>query len=251
MPSSPVLTPPTTSPASPSHTPPTTPPLMPSPSPESTPPASPVASGHPMTREEAHMEVATIDWNDSKFEKDELYEDINAPQWIDFSANHPHPSTHDDDAWFCRPDCNHPKSADDFFTKTISNPSKISMKNQDNIKHDSNTTVKKRGTQLNKISRSNAKRVQDCENQNPNLLRSEKKADNSSSKREESLRKLKSTFSARNLFTGNNILNQITEFCNELKRLGSKKKEKGDEHREKEIVQKKSEVGVLQQGRQK
>lgn len=52
---------------------------------------------------EAHMEVATIDWNDSKFEKDELYEDINAPQWIDFSANHPHPSTHDDDAWFCRP----------------------------------------------------------------------------------------------------------------------------------------------------
>ncbi|CAI9269799.1 unnamed protein product [Lactuca saligna] len=212
------------------------------------------------TPEEAHMEIATIDWNDSKFEKDELYEDINAPQWIDFSANHPHPSTHDDDAWFCRPECNHPKSADDFFTKTISNPSKISMKNQDNIKHDSNTTVKKRGTQLNKISRSNANRVQDCENQNPNLLTpadhhaisrsGKKKADNSSSKREETPRKLKSTFSARNLFAGNNILNQITEFCNELKRLGSKKKEKGDEHREKENVQKKSEVGVLQERQQ-
>lgn len=132
------------------------------------------------------------------------------------------------------------------------------MKNQDNIKHDSNTTVKKRGTQLNKISRSNAKRVQDCENQNPNLLTpadhhvisrsgKKKKADNSSSKREETPRKLKTTFSARNLFAGNNILNQITEFCNELKRLGSKKKEKGDEHREKEIVQKKCEVGVLQE----
>lgn len=202
------------------------------------------------------MEVATIDWNDSKFEKDELYEDINAPQWIDLSANHP--PTHDDHDWFCRPECNHPKSPDDFFTKTTSNPSKISTKNQDKPKHDSNTPVKKRGTPLNKIPRSNTKRVQDSENQNPNFLtptnhvksRSEKKkkADNSSSIMEEKTpRKLKSTFSARNLFAGNNILNQITEFCNDLKRLASRKKEKGDEHGEKEIVHKKSEVGVLRE----
>lgn len=46
------------------------------------------------------MDVAVIDWKDSKFEKDVLYEDINAPQWIDFSdADTPV----DDDAWFCRP----------------------------------------------------------------------------------------------------------------------------------------------------
>lgn len=46
------------------------------------------------------MDVAVIDWKDSKFEKDILYEDINAPQWIDFS-NHDPPV--DDEAWFCRP----------------------------------------------------------------------------------------------------------------------------------------------------
>lgn len=33
---------------------------------------------------------------------------------------------------------------------------------------------------------------------------------------------LKSTFSERNLLTGQEILNQITEFCSELKKLGVK-----------------------------
>ena len=37
-----------------------------------------------------------IDWKDSKFEKDILYEDINAPQWIDFSSHDP---PFDDEAW--------------------------------------------------------------------------------------------------------------------------------------------------------
>ena len=48
------------------------------------------------------MDVAKIDWNDSKFEKDDIYEHINAPQWIDFSANY-NPYLQDDDSWFCRP----------------------------------------------------------------------------------------------------------------------------------------------------
>ncbi|CAH1426770.1 unnamed protein product [Lactuca virosa] len=47
------------------------------------------------------MRLAVIDCKDSKFEKDLLYEDINAPQWIDFT-NHDPPV--DDAAWFCRPD---------------------------------------------------------------------------------------------------------------------------------------------------
>nr|GFC10732.1 hypothetical protein [Tanacetum cinerariifolium] len=46
------------------------------------------------------MDVAVIDWKDSKFEKDVLYEDFSAPQWIDFSQDVP---PVDDEAWFCRP----------------------------------------------------------------------------------------------------------------------------------------------------
>lgn len=48
------------------------------------------------------MEVAIIDWKtiDSRFVKDELYEHINAPKWVDFSAPD---DPVDDEAWFCRP----------------------------------------------------------------------------------------------------------------------------------------------------
>ncbi|XP_024984409.1 uncharacterized protein LOC112520307 [Cynara cardunculus var. scolymus] len=206
------------------------------------------------------MEVATIDWKDSKFEKDEVYEHIDAPQWIDLSANHP-PLHHDDDAWFCRPDCDHPKTADDFFIKTFPNPSKlqrsanVSENPPVDDQNQSNTPMKKRGTPMNINSRS-AKHVQDNENQNPNCLSpadhpvklsEEKKAENSSSVSEETPRKLKSTFSARNLFAGNNILNQITEFCNELKRLATRTKQSGDEHGEKQIEQKKPGAGVLKE----
>jgi hypothetical protein len=40
---------------------------------------------------------------------------------------------------------------------------------------------------------------------------------------------LRSTFSARNLLGGREILNQITEFCSELKKLGSKTSKKATE----------------------
>lgn len=37
---------------------------------------------------------------------------------------------------------------------------------------------------------------------------------------------LKSTLSARNLFAGRDILNQITEFCNEIKRMANRVRER-------------------------
>ena len=40
-------------------------------------------------------------------------------------------------------------------------------------------------------------------------------------------RGLKSTFSARNLVAGREILSQITEFCAELKKMASKSSKKG------------------------
>lgn len=39
---------------------------------------------------------------------------------------------------------------------------------------------------------------------------------------------LKSTLSARNLFSGKEILSQITEFCNEIKKFATNTKEKED-----------------------
>lgn len=48
------------------------------------------------------MEVAVIDWKnlDSRFVKDDILEQFNAPQWVDFSAAD---DFVDDEAWFCRP----------------------------------------------------------------------------------------------------------------------------------------------------
>lgn len=60
------------------------------------------------------MEPAKIDWKriESKFVHDELYERINAPKWADLST--PNQPVVDDETWFCRPDCRHPKTAEDF-----------------------------------------------------------------------------------------------------------------------------------------
>lgn len=46
------------------------------------------------------MDVAVIDWKDSKFVKDDALENINAPQWVDFNAPF---QPVDDDSWFCKP----------------------------------------------------------------------------------------------------------------------------------------------------
>lgn len=109
---------------------------------------------------------------------------------------------------------------------------------------------------LNKDSKCN-KFIEDTENQNPNLSTppnqkasrfmketikssAEKKQTNNSQK-EETTPMLKSTLSARNLFAGRDILNQITDFCNELKRLAMRTKERENGERE---GAKKNPVGV-------
>lgn len=48
------------------------------------------------------MEVLDIDWKniDSRSVKDEFYEGIRAPKWLDFLAPE---EPVDDDAWFCKP----------------------------------------------------------------------------------------------------------------------------------------------------
>nr|CAD1822343.1 unnamed protein product [Ananas comosus var. bracteatus] len=62
------------------------------------------------------MELPDIDWRRvvSRFARDEAYENIDAPMWVDLSAPDASPAVDDDDAWFCRPDCRHPKTAEDF-----------------------------------------------------------------------------------------------------------------------------------------
>ncbi|GJY69935.1 hypothetical protein Tco_0472917 [Tanacetum coccineum] len=208
------------------------------------------------------MDVAVIDWKDSKFEKDVLYEDFSAPQWIDFSQDAP---PVDDEAWFCRPDCNHPKTVEDFYRQRTPDSAKLQRsatvseipKYGDRNWRDA--PLKKRGFPLNKDMKS-TKRVGDSENQNPNLstppnhkAKSIKEMIKSSSEKnqnsledvllqkEETPRLLKSTLSARNLFAGRDILGQVTEFCNELKRLATRAKDN-----ELKDVAKKQETGVLQ-----
>ncbi|KAL3380758.1 hypothetical protein AABB24_001085 [Solanum stoloniferum] len=97
-------------------------------------------------------------------------------------------------------------------------------------------TLKKRGliqplVSLNKDFKYD-KIVEDGENQNPNFAtpprfkaKLMKQTIKSSAEKkpvdekEEHIPKLKSTLSARNLFAGGDLLNKVSEFCNELKRL--------------------------------
>ncbi|KAL6981686.1 hypothetical protein U1Q18_023311 [Sarracenia purpurea var. burkii] len=221
------------------------------------------------------MEPAKIDWKSikSEFEVDDLYEHINAPKWVDFSVSD---ESVDDEVWFCRPDCNHPKTVEDFLKSTptskVSNPvsldifpNSLSLLQKsasvseilplgDRNRRDSN--LKRRGGIAQSSSQSNKdlKRdrfVADGENRNPNfsstpsnqynIMKSAiesasetKQVGHSAEKKEAS--RLKSTLSARNLFPGRDILSQITEFCNELKRLATRAKER--ENLEKSSVEK-------------
>ncbi|CAK9164659.1 unnamed protein product [Ilex paraguariensis] len=195
------------------------------------------------------MEVAIIDWKtiNSSFVKDDLYENINAPRWVDFEA--PQESV-DDEAWFCRPDCNHPKTVEDFH-KELPNSKRPATVSEILPLSDPNTrdaALKKRGfTQTSFSSKKDSRHdtvLEDSENQNPNFSTPpnrkankfikeafdssiEKRGVDDSLHKEEAPR-LKSTLSARNLFAGRDILNQITEFCNELKRLATRGKDRGN-----------------------
>ncbi|KAL9231315.1 hypothetical protein vseg_006556 [Gypsophila vaccaria] len=64
------------------------------------------------------MEPAKIDWEtiESIFVEDQVYENINAPQWVDLLS--PISPSPDDVAWFCRKDCKHPRTAEDFLNSS-------------------------------------------------------------------------------------------------------------------------------------
>lgn len=70
------------------------------------------------------MEVLDIDWKniDSRLVKDEFYEGIRAPKWLDFLAPE---EPVDDDAWFCKPDCNHAKNAASFVKSPVFRSNKM------------------------------------------------------------------------------------------------------------------------------
>ena len=127
--------------------------------------------------------------------------------------------------------------------------------------------LKKRGFPPTKNSKS-TKNVYDSENHNPNYstppinkAKSLKEMIKSSSEKnqvesvllqkEEPPRLLKSTLSARNLFGGKDIFSQVSEFCNELKRLAIRTKDSGEKETPKksQVAAKKQEMGVLQESK--
>lgn len=109
--------------------------------------------------------------------------------------------------------------------------------------------LKRRGFTQSSIYPTNNSRVkEDSENQNPNLstppinqAKSMKATIKSSAEKtqpierapqnSEVLPRLRSTLSARNLFAGRDILNQITDFCSELKRMAMRAREREDVER--------------------
>ncbi|KAK4743866.1 hypothetical protein SAY87_010178 [Trapa incisa] len=182
------------------------------------------------------MEPAQIDWKNVQwvFAEDELYEHISAPKWFDFSAPQ-QDCCAQDIAWFCRPDCNHPTTADDFLESTP----KSSKKSASAYK---TLLLGERNQRDFRIKRRGLHGAEDSENQNPNLstpvnqhVRSLKAAIKSSSEKKKPVGELsrvneapglKSTLSARNLFARRSILSQITDFVGELKKLASRTKER-------------------------
>ncbi|KAL2940489.1 hypothetical protein RDABS01_007425 [Bienertia sinuspersici] len=195
------------------------------------------------------MEPAKIDWQniESIFILDQVYENINAPQWFDFLSSPSSSTAPDDVAWFCRSDCNHPRTAEDFLKST---PSKflrsvsVSKLIADWTRREA-TNLKRRGNVLNE---------EEIENQNPNLSTppnhnqnkhlnnkagikssAEKKVDDDYSEimleSDEKPKQLKATQSAKDLFGSKEIFGKITEFCSELKKMAvaTKVKEREDE----------------------
>ncbi|KAJ1298576.1 hypothetical protein BS78_01G464000 [Paspalum vaginatum] len=221
------------------------------------------------------MEPKDIDWSRvvSRYVRDETYEGIEAPHWADLTDPNAGRADVDDEAWFCRPDCRHPKTADDFLKLSPSPKGKLLRSVSSMLpfgERDANATTNLRDGNSNlkwrgggpggpvatftppKPKAAPKKRFQeDSENQDPALATppprqapskppfgpprwnknakeaikssAEKRPDNSE---KEALlnkhvppRQLKSTLSARNLFSGKDIIGQISEFYDELKRM--------------------------------
>lgn len=217
------------------------------------------------------MEPKDIDWSRvvSRFERDETYEGIEAPHWADLTDPNAGRADVDDEAWFCRPDCRHPKTADDFLKRSPSPKGKLLRSVSAMLpfgERDTNTTNLRDGNNNLKWRGGGAvatptppkpkavpkKRFQeDGENQDPALatppprqapskppfgaprwnknakeaIKSSEEKRPSNAEKEALLnkhappRKLKSTLSARNLFSGKDILGQISDFYDELKRM--------------------------------
>ncbi|XP_072973393.1 uncharacterized protein [Typha angustifolia] len=224
------------------------------------------------------MEPADIDWKrvEWRFVRDEAFENINAPKWVDLAC--PDASPVDDEAWFCRPDCRHPKTFEDFPRKTISPKGKLMRSSSEKLPlgernanfRDANG-FKRRGAVLAssplreglKPKAASKKFREDAENRDPNmptpppatrpigvpkggknlkeLIKSSAEKKANEEEREElvsqkkPLPRLRSTLSARNLFSGRDILGQISEFCSELKKMavGGKTDSKEEEEEEK------------------
>ncbi|KAL1199838.1 hypothetical protein V5N11_013095 [Cardamine amara subsp. amara] len=179
------------------------------------------------------MEPAQIDWKqiDSRFVEDVFYEHIRAPKWFDFLAPN-HLDTIDDDAWFCKPDCNHPKRPEDFLL-TPNSSKHPSLRDTNEAQGVTEQNQRRKGHASSPSTSNN----QETENQNPNLAtppsyqeKSWRGAIKSSSvkKMNKEMPRLKSTQSARNLFSGRDILGHISEFCYELKRLATRVTERED-----------------------
>ncbi|KAL5719622.1 hypothetical protein ACHQM5_012377 [Ranunculus cassubicifolius] len=176
------------------------------------------------------MEPANIDWRniESIFVEDELYEHIIAPKWVDFFA--PDDQHVDDEAWFCKPECRHPKTAEEFLRSASKVKHLRSMSASENLPlRDRNLrggivpsgSTNRRLNKAKTFKPPDSLREEDQENQNPiqQATPPEKR------KPFERSPKLKSTLSASNLFAGRDILNQITEFCSELKKMVMKPKD--------------------------
>ncbi|KAM0950360.1 hypothetical protein DsansV1_C04g0040611 [Dioscorea sansibarensis] len=225
------------------------------------------------------MEPAKIDWKriESKFVHDELYERINAPKWADLSA--PDQPVVDDETWFCRPDCRHPKTAEDFRRMSPSPKMRqLPLGERNGNQRDGN--LKRRGGIAALLSSSSFREApkakltsmrfnEDLENQDPNLCNKnaitppascskampkilKEGIKSSSEKNKEEVGeewghkklapRLRSTLSARNLFAGKDILGQISEFCQEIKKLIVMKE--GSSAAQEEV--KKEELGVVE-----
>lgn len=192
------------------------------------------------------MEPGIIDWDsiDSVFIEDDTYENMNAPKWVDFSAFPEQPVN--DEAWFCKPGCKHPKTIEDYlkskrgskvkFLKSVTISEMLPFR--DRNRRDAKLkeaeipnphTLKTKGYKAVHSFR------EDCENKNPNLSNRKPDTDKLPKKANIRLRearddlhanstkaKLRTTFSARNLLAGKEVLSQITEYCSKLKNLAKK-----------------------------
>ncbi|RWW01079.1 hypothetical protein GW17_00035904 [Ensete ventricosum] len=165
--------------------------------------------------EQRGMEPANIDWKniESRSVRDEAYENINAPKWLDLAA--PDASPVDDDAWFCRPGTD-----------------------ENNLKRRAGIAAPLLPVSPHKPKAAASKKFrEDLENQDPNqstpqrpsrpfgapkkcntakeMIKSsaEKKVEEQREepKQKKAQPRLKSTLSASNLFSGKDIMNQISE----------------------------------------